>query len=79
MANPPTVDELMHAAFDKPRTPRSDEYKAGVRAVLEFRIEGKPIRIPYHVGGAKADAFFAGQDEGHGIWRRATESEAAHA
>ena len=67
----PTVDQLLAAAFAGPRDPRSPEYRAGVRAVLEFRIDGKPIRRPYVPGTAQDDAFDAGQVEGHVIWRRA--------
>ncbi|SCX40559.1 hypothetical protein [Nitrosospira sp. Nsp1] len=67
-----TVDELMAEAFDQPRTPRSPEYKAGVRAALEYRINGKKITLTtYELGTAAADAYFAGTDEGHRIWRQA--------
>jgi hypothetical protein len=68
--NMKTVDELMQEAFDpsRHRDPRSDEYKAGVRAALEYRINCKKISMPYQVGTAQADAFFSGLDEGHRIW-----------
>lgn len=66
-----TVDQLFAAAFDMPRDPRSPEYKAGVRAALSFRIDGLPIRHPYPAGSAADDAFAAGIQEGHAIWRRA--------
>ncbi len=61
-----TVDELMQEAFDrKPwRSPRSDEYKAGVRAVLEYRINGVRVECPYH-SLVQSDAFYAGTSEGH--------------
>lgn len=64
-----TVDQLMQEVFSKSRDPRSDEYKAGVRAALEYRIEGKKISMPYPIGAAQADAFLSGLDEGHAIWR----------
>ncbi len=76
-----TVDELMQEAFErKPwRSPRSDEYKAGVQAVLEYRINGKgetlaPGRIrvvcPYH-SLVQSDAFYAGCQEGHHLANKA--------
>lgn len=54
-----------------PRDPRSDEYRAGVRAALEFRIEGLSIRRPHAAGTAQDDAFDGGLAEGHAIWRKA--------
>lgn len=64
-----TVDELMTQAFSVPRDPRSAEYKAGVRAVLDYRLHGKQMSLPFRIGTAAADAYFAGTDEGHRIWR----------
>jgi hypothetical protein len=74
-----TVDQLHTAAFDRPRDPRSAEYKAGVRAALEFRIEGAPIARPYPAGTAQDDAFDGGLAEGHAIWRAAAASVAGAA
>ncbi|MFZ5514671.1 MAG: hypothetical protein ACOZAH_09045 [Pseudomonadota bacterium] len=65
-----TVDELMEQAFERPRDPRSPEYKAGVRAALEYRQHGKGIQNPYPAASAASDAFYAGTTEGHAIWRR---------
>ncbi|MET3134977.1 hypothetical protein AAKU55_005280 [Oxalobacteraceae bacterium GrIS 1.11] len=65
----PSVDALMKQAFDGPRDPRSAEYKAGVRAVLEMKIEGKAIQHAYAPGTAQEDAFYAGHAEGVLIWR----------
>lgn len=64
----PIVDELMFEAFDKPRTPRSEAYKAGVRTILAMHIERKPVPMPYDVGTSDADAYFSGHAEGHAIW-----------
>ena len=61
------VDELMHKAFGVPRDPRSLEYKEGVRAVLEWRVNAVKIKSPYPMGTAQADAFYSGCDEGHRI------------
>jgi len=65
----------MKKAFDNRRDPRSAEYKAGVMAVLEFRINKRKITSPYTPGTAQADAFAAGIEEGHSIWK-GQESEA---
>jgi hypothetical protein len=67
--NKPTVDELMAEAFPPGRDPHSAEYIAGVRSILENRIEGVAITLHYQVGSAQADAYVAGQQEGKAIWR----------
>lgn len=66
-----SVDQLYQTAFYNGRTPRSQEYQAGTRAALEQRIERKDFDMPYQVGTAAADAFFAGIEEGKTIWRTA--------
>lgn len=67
-----SVDQLYQTAFYNGRTPRSQEYQAGTRAALEHhRIERKDFDMPYQVGTAAADAFFAGIEEGKTIWRAA--------
>ena len=66
-----SVDQLYQTAFYNGRTPRSQEYKAGARMALEHRIERKDFDMPYQVGTAAADAFFAGIEEGKTIWRAA--------
>lgn len=66
-----SVNQLYQAAFYNGRTPRSHEYKAGARMALEQRIERKDFDMPYQVGTAAADAFFAGIEEGKTIWRTA--------
>jgi len=63
------VDRLFDAAFNIARDPRSAEYKAGARSVLNYRYKGAGIRCPHPMGTAQADAFYAGVDEGHRIWR----------
>lgn len=75
---PLSVYALMLAAFSVPREPRSDEYKAGVRAALELFIEGKrmPFPPPFPLGTAAADAYLAGVDEGRAI-RRSLQAQAA--
>lgn len=66
-----TVDELYSRAFDVPRAPRSAEYRQGVLAALRYRIKHARIEHRYPTGTAAADAFFAGLDEGHRLWREA--------
>ena len=63
------AEKLFKNAFDKPRDPRSDEYKAGVRAALRFRFAGEKIPTPYESGTAQSDAYYSGLDEGHSIFR----------
>ncbi len=65
-----TVDELMREIFERPRDPRSDEYKAGVRAVLDWRINAIPVKCPF-AALVQQDAFYAGCQEGH---RRASDA-----
>lgn len=73
-----TAEELFTAAFNQPRDPRSSAYKQGVLAALKFRIDGRRIPKLYDPGTAEDDAYYAGQAEGHAIWRRAqTESVGA--
>ena len=70
-----TVARLMAAAFDRPREPRSDAYKAGVRAALVRSFDCITRPVPYNIGTAEADAFFAGETEGRQIIARAWETE----
>lgn len=70
-----TVDGLMAAAFDRPREPRSSAYCVGVRTLLARRIDGASLALPFEIGTAEADAFFAGEDEGRLILARVREAE----
>ncbi|MEC5207417.1 hypothetical protein QF022_002373 [Vogesella perlucida] len=69
-----SVDSLFTQAFSQPRDPRSESYKLGVRAALQYRIKGTRIVNPYPPASAQCDAFYAGTQEGHAIWRRAKET-----
>ena len=64
-----TVDEIMAEELAKPCARLSREYKAGLRAGLEWRINGKDPSFPYPPATARADAFFFGIRDGHTIWR----------
>lgn len=63
---------FLTADFDGPRTPRSRAYKYGVMAGLRFRTgegESPAADLPYPVGTASFDAYFAGVEEGFNIWK----------
>jgi hypothetical protein len=72
---PDLVEQLFKAAFDTARDPRSAEYKEGVRAALNYRVNGKHIHHPYPATSAQSDAFHAGTAEGHAIWRAHQEKQ----
>ena len=72
------IDRLMDLAFFPGRTPRSAEYRAGCRAALNFRIAHRPVPASYAAGTAAADAFFAGVEEGHAIWRHNQDADMPH-
>lgn len=59
----------MQQAFTPLRDARSSVYKAGVRAALEYHIDGKHVFAPYAPGSVEFDAFHSGLGEGHLIWR----------
>lgn len=63
------AQKIFDTAFMAPRDPRSEEYKNGVRAILAFRIDGVQIPHLYEPATAADDAYYAGQAEGHHIWR----------
>lgn len=72
------INRLMDMAFFPGRTPRSAEYRCGCRATLEFRIARRPVPASYAAGTAAADAFFAGAEEGHAIWRHKQDVDITH-
>ncbi|WP_426195052.1 hypothetical protein [Massilia sp. DWR3-1-1] len=63
------VDRLLDLAFFPGRAPRSAEYHDGCAAALEYRILGTPIHCRHQAGSSAADAWHAGVEEGHNIWR----------
>lgn len=54
---------------------RSAEYRSGALDVLRFRLEGRRICCPFREGTAQFDAYFAGNDRGHVLWRELKEQE----
>lgn len=71
------VDEIMALAFDQPRNPRSTAYKVGARDALLGRAMQHSVRCPFELGTEAADAWFAGNAEGHALWRAEAERQAA--
>lgn len=71
------AEELFAAQFKPGRTPRSEEYKSGVRMLLRRLIHSAEFRCPYPEGSVQMDAFFAGVEEGWIIWRQSQRSEEA--
>lgn len=63
------IDRLLDLAFFPGRAPRSAEYRDGCAAALEYRILGAPILCRYRAGSSASDAWCAGVEEGHSIWR----------
>jgi hypothetical protein len=53
---------------------RSPEYRRGVLDVIKYRMHGVRIRAPYQLGTSQADAYFAGNDRGHALWRALQEA-----
>jgi hypothetical protein len=66
-----TPEQLLARAFApaRHRTPCSPEYRLGVLAALKYRMQGISMELPYAVGTAQADAWFAGANEGHRLYR----------
>jgi len=58
------ADELRHGDT------RSAVYQQGMAAVLRFRLHGVPIQRTYHPGTVEFDAFYAGVERGHALWRK---------
>jgi len=73
------VEHLMKLAFERPREPRSDAYKNGVRAILAFRADSTLSMSvgAYAPGSAERDAFIAGMEEGREVWRSQMRKEEA--
>lgn len=65
------AQQLHHEAFSVGRDQRSDEYKAGALAALQFNCgETRVLQCPHEQGSVQADAWFAGSDEGRAIYKR---------
>jgi hypothetical protein len=69
------LDQLIGLAFSQSRTPRSEQYKIGVRAVLAAQVIGQPMACDFVPGSAAFDAFHAGAAEGRLIWAQHLERQ----
>ncbi len=58
---------MMADTFDRPREPRSPEYRQGVRDLLLFKLVDKPLANPWPPASAQADAWYAGVTEGKDV------------
>jgi hypothetical protein len=50
--------------------PHSPEYHFGMLDALRYREKGSCIPQRYELGTAQADAYYAGSECGHALWRR---------
>ena len=67
------ANEMFEQAFKTPREARSDEYKAGVYAALQYKTgEVYGLTFPYTMGTSAADAWFSGLEEGKRIFEKNT-------
>lgn len=79
MPRPATVASLMASTFSESRTERSLAYQQGARAVFALHLDGTPIPSRYVPSTAEFDAFHAGIEEGHRVWRAAQATNQAAA
>ncbi len=71
--------QLFNEAFPSARSPRSEAYRAGVLDTLTFKESGTKLRLPYDPGTAEADAWHAGNSEGHSLWSEHQRGGSHHA
>lgn len=64
-----TAEKFIEAARMDGGTKRSAEYWRGALDVIRYRLFGAPIQCPYSEGTVQFDAYFAGNDRGHVLWR----------
>jgi hypothetical protein len=69
------ANQLFNKAFHSTRDPRSEAYKAGVLDTLKFKESGQELKHPFDPGTAESDAWIAGNQEGHNIWRSEAEGD----
>jgi hypothetical protein len=73
-ASPQAIRERVIDPVDKELSmgdPRSLEYRHGMIDILMFREHLAPFPShPYQLGTAQSDAYSAGVERGHALWRR---------
>lgn len=72
-----SAPEQVIAAARQSGNKRSAEYWRGALDALRFRMLGDPIRCPYREGSVEFDAYFAGNERGHHLWRDLQSGELA--
>lgn len=70
-----SIAQIVDTAM-KHGTPRSREYRQGAEDVLRLKMGRQPIRCPYRPGTAQFDAYFAGNNLGHAIYRAEAQRQA---
>ena len=67
--NTELIEQLMQARFcSGSGTRRSAAYQYGTRSIFESRLNRVRLgNVPYIIGTAEADAYFAGQQDGHAL------------
>jgi hypothetical protein len=64
-------EAIYQERFASGATPRSEAYRKGVMAILQWQAYMKPMVCPYPAGSAEFDAYWAGHDEGVRLWQKA--------
>lgn len=64
-----TPEAIVDADLAHGMEARSTEYRAGMIDVLMFRMRRVQIQCPHKPGTAAFDAYFAGNERGHRLWR----------
>lgn len=82
MKNMQCAERLYEEAFSRPRDPRSEEYKAGVKSSIQIVLSCPggyhEVPSPYPLGTVQADAFFSGCLEGSRIAREWIKEQRLH-
>jgi hypothetical protein len=49
---------------------RSAVYRAAMLDILDFKMNGTPLPQPYRLGSTEFDAYCAGNERGHALYRK---------
>jgi hypothetical protein len=65
------AQQLFNLSFpnDAVKNIKSQAYLSGVLDTLNFKETGESLHNRFNLGTAEADAWNAGNCEGHGLWR----------
>jgi len=56
------MNQVLEQVLYRNRIPRSCEFQTGMKAFLNFELHNVKTIVPYFIGTAEADAFYAGWD-----------------